>query len=170
MNDSPREVLDDVDRAIICELQRDGRVTTQALAQQVGISEVTARKRLRRLQNEGIARVVAVVDPFRVGIGSPAFVGVKVEQRGQLDAVARALAAHPKVRYVAASTGPSHLIVEVMAASNEELSRFLLEDLSTIDGIVDSETSLVLKVFKQSWEFEAKQSHTGHDEAQIDAQ
>jgi Lrp/AsnC family transcriptional regulator for asnA, asnC and gidA len=164
MSDDETVTLDEVDLVIVAELQRDGRVTTQALAKRVGISEVTARKRLRRLQLDGTVRIVAVVDPFQVGVGSPAFVGVKVEQRSRIEEIARALAEHPKVRYVAASTGPAHLIVEVMARSNRELSAFLLEDLSQIDGILDTETSVVLKVFKQSWVFEGRGATTVSDE------
>jgi Lrp/AsnC family transcriptional regulator for asnA, asnC and gidA len=149
--------LDEIDRQIIYELQRDGRMTTQALARNVGISEVTARRRLRRLQADGIMQVVAVVDPFLTGIDSPAFVGVKVD-RSRLDEVARRLAKHPKVRYVGAATGNAHLIVEVMAASNHELSQFLLEELAAIEGVVDTETSLILKVYKQTWQFDADEA------------
>lgn len=145
--------FDHVDRQITAELQRNGRMTMQELAGNVGISEVTARKRLRRLQDETAVQVVAVVDPFLVGIESPAFVGVKVE-RSRIDEVAQKLAAYPIVRYVGAATGNAHLIVEVMTSNNHELAEFLLEEVGAMEGVIDTETSIILKVYKQTWQFE----------------
>jgi Lrp/AsnC family transcriptional regulator for asnA, asnC and gidA len=128
-------------------------MTMQELAGNVGISEVTARKRFRRLQDETAVQVVAVVDPFLVGIESPAFVGVKVE-RSRIDEVAQKLATYPIVRYVGAATGNAHLIVEVMTSNNHELAAFLLEEVGAMEGVIDTETSIILKVYKQTWQFE----------------
>jgi Lrp/AsnC family transcriptional regulator for asnA, asnC and gidA len=144
--------LDDTERQIIVELQRDGRITTNALAQRVGVSEVTARRKLRRLQGDGIVQIVAGVDPFRVGLQSPAIVGVRVE-RDRLDEVARQLQPHPWVRYVAASTGNFHLTLEVMAPSNEDLAAFLLDEIVSIDGVIDTETALILRIYKHMWDW-----------------
>lgn len=141
--------LDEVERGIVVELQRDGRITTSALAQRVGVSEVTARRKLRRLRSEGIVQVVASVEPFRVGVESPAMVGIKVE-RARLDDVAQALCRHPAVRYVAAATGNFHLVAEVMATTNQELGQILLEDIMRIEGVIDTETSLILRIYKQN--------------------
>jgi Lrp/AsnC family transcriptional regulator for asnA, asnC and gidA len=147
-----REELDELDRNIVAELQRNGRITTQALAAVVGVSEVTARRRLRRLLADGVVQVAAGVDPFQVGVRSPALVGVKVD-RAKLHEVAHELATHPSIRYVAASTGTFHLYAEVMAASNDELGRLLLDEIGTIDGVIDTETALVLRIYKQPWEW-----------------
>jgi Lrp/AsnC family transcriptional regulator for asnA, asnC and gidA len=144
--------LDAAERLILAELQRDGRITTQELAKRVGVSEATARRKLRRLTREGIVHITGVVDPFEVGIESPAFVGVKVS-RARLDAVARELAAHPQVRYVAAATGRYHLLVEVMATSNRDLARVLMEDFMAVDGVLDTETSLIIRIYKQASEW-----------------
>jgi Lrp/AsnC family transcriptional regulator, regulator for asnA, asnC and gidA len=148
----PRQELDGVDRQIVAELQRNGRITTQALAVVAGISEVTARRRLRKLQADGTVQVAAGVDPFQVGVNSPALVGIKV-QRAHLHKVAQRLAAHPSVRYVAASTGTFHLYAEVMASSNDELGRVLLDEIGTIEGVIDTETALILRIYKQPWDW-----------------
>lgn len=144
-----RRELDAAERQILAELQRDGRITTQELATRIGVSEATARRKLRRLTDGGGVHVTGVVDPFEVGLESPAFVGVKVA-RDRLDAVARELAAHPAVRYVAAATGTFHLVVEVMAATNHDLARVLMDDFMAIDGIIDTETSLIIRIYKQT--------------------
>ena len=119
------------------------------LAKRVGVSEATARRKLRRLTSDGVVHITGVVDPFEVGLESPAFVGVEVA-RDRLDAVARELAAHPAVRYVAAATGTFHLVVEVMAATNQDLARLLMDDFMAIDGVVDTETSLIIRIYKHA--------------------
>jgi Lrp/AsnC family transcriptional regulator for asnA, asnC and gidA len=145
-------VLDAVDRKMIALLQKDGRITTQALARAVGVSDVTARRKLRRLLGEGVVQIVAGVDPFQIGYESPVIIGLKVD-RARVDEIAEKLCRHPSIRYVGAATGNSDLIIEVVAASNHELAEFLLGYLSTIPGIHETETSLVLRIYKQSWDW-----------------
>jgi Lrp/AsnC family transcriptional regulator, regulator for asnA, asnC and gidA len=152
MASSTERALDAVERQIVAELQHDGRITVSALAKRVGVSEVTARRKLRRLQTEGIVQVVASVDPFLVGVESPAMVGLKVE-RSRMEDVARELCQHPAVRYVAATTGNFHLYVEVMATTNKDLATILLQDFINIEGVIDTETSLILKIYKQTVEW-----------------
>jgi Lrp/AsnC family transcriptional regulator for asnA, asnC and gidA len=157
-----RDELDPVDRQMIIELQRDGRITTQALASLVGVSEVTARRRLRRLQAEGVVKIAAGLDPFQVGVNSPALVGVKVE-RARLHQVAHELSRHPSIRFVAASTGMFHLYAEVMATSNHELGRILLDEIGAIEGVIDTESSLILRFYKQPWEWRITDSPPNSD-------
>jgi Lrp/AsnC family transcriptional regulator, regulator for asnA, asnC and gidA len=152
VNDNPRDHLDDLDRRVIAELQRDGRMTTQALAELVGVSEVTARRRLRRLQADGVIQIGAGVDPFMIGVNAPGLVGIRVE-RNRLHDVARELAQHPQIRSVCASTGTFHLYAEVMAHSNDELGRILLDEIGAIQGVIDTETALILRIYKQPWQW-----------------
>lgn len=137
---------------MIALLQKDGRITTQALARSVGVSEVTARRKLRRLLGENIVQIVAAVDPFQIGYESPVIIGLKVD-RARVDEIAAKLCEHPSIRYVAASTGNADLIVEVVAASNHELAEFLLGYLSSIPGVQSTDTSLILRIYKQSWDW-----------------
>jgi Lrp/AsnC family transcriptional regulator for asnA, asnC and gidA len=145
-----RVQLDRVERLMIAELQKNGRVGTQALARALSVSEVTARRKLRRLLSEGIVQIVAAVDPFQVGFESPVIIGLKID-RARIDAIAEELCRHPSIRYVAAATGNVHLIIEVVAESNHELGEFLLGYLANIEGVLDTETSLVLRIYKQTW-------------------
>jgi Lrp/AsnC family transcriptional regulator for asnA, asnC and gidA len=142
--------LDRVERLMITLLQKDGRAGTQALARALQVSEVTARRKLRRLLNDGIVQIVAAVDPFQVGFESPVIIGLKID-RARIDAIAEELCRHPSIRYVAAATGNVDLIIEVVAASNHELAEFLLGYLAKIQGVLDTDTSLVLRIYKQTW-------------------
>jgi Lrp/AsnC family transcriptional regulator, regulator for asnA, asnC and gidA len=142
--------LDRVERLMIALLQKNGRAGTQALARALDVSEVTARRKLRRLLNDGIVQIVAAVDPFQIGFESPVIIGLKID-RARIDAIAEELCEHPSIRFVAAATGNLDLIIEVVAASNHELAEFLLKYLAKIEGVLDTETSLVLRIYKQSW-------------------
>ncbi|HYM67907.1 MAG TPA: Lrp/AsnC family transcriptional regulator [Patescibacteria group bacterium] len=142
--------LDRVERMMIALLQKDGRLGIQALARKLGVSDVTARRKLRRLLKDEIVQIVAAVDPFQVGFESPVIIGLKID-RSRIDEIATKLCEHPSIRFVAAATGKVDLLVEVVAVSNHELAEFVLGYLASIEGILDTETSLVLRINKQTW-------------------
>jgi Lrp/AsnC family transcriptional regulator for asnA, asnC and gidA len=160
MAQNGRGQVDVTERRMIELLQMNGRISTQALAKGAGVSEVTARRKLRRLLGEGIVQIVAGVDPFQIGYESPVIIGLKVD-RSRLEAVAIRLCEHPSIRYVAASTGNYDLIVEVVAKSNHDLADFVLGYLAGIEGIVDTETSLILRIYKQSWHWGGSRPRRG---------
>jgi Lrp/AsnC family transcriptional regulator for asnA, asnC and gidA len=147
-----RPVLDTVERRMIELLQRDGRLSVVHLARMLGVTEVTARSKLQRLLKDNVIRVVATVDPFDVGYETPVIIGLKVD-RSRLEEVAERISQLPQVRYVGASTGRVDLIIEVVTRTNQDLAAFLLDDLAAIDGIVDSETNLIVRIYKQSWDW-----------------
>jgi Lrp/AsnC family transcriptional regulator for asnA, asnC and gidA len=147
---SDHRELDAIELRLIALLQTDGRMSTQALAKGAGCSEVTARKKLRRLLDEQVIQIVGAVDPFRIGYESPVIIGLRVEKK-RLDAIALELCDHPAIRYVGAATGQSDLIIEVVAASNHELADFVLNYLTKIDGVQETHSSLILRIYKQSW-------------------
>jgi Lrp/AsnC family transcriptional regulator for asnA, asnC and gidA len=145
-----RPPLDPTERRMVELLQEDGRLSVAELARELNVTEVTARRKLKRLLADGVIRVVATVDPFDVGYETPVIIGLKVE-RGKLDAVASAISRYPQVRYVGASTGRVDLIVEIVTRTNQDLADFLMNELQAIDGITDSETNLIVRIYKQTW-------------------
>lgn len=148
-----RFVLDEFDRAIINLLQQDGRMPFLTIANKLDLAEGTVRRRVAKLLNEGLLRIVGVADPFKVGLNTVAVVGMKVD-RGRIERIAQQLRALPEVRYVALSTGNYDLVIEVVVPSNDELLTFLVDTLRDIEGISNTGTSIVLKVAKQdlAWE------------------
>jgi Lrp/AsnC family transcriptional regulator, regulator for asnA, asnC and gidA len=155
-----RHYLDAAERRMVELLQQDGRLTVTQLARSLGVTDVTARRKLKRLLGDGIIRVVATVDPFDVGYETPVIIGLKV-QRGELDTVAEQLSALPQVRYVGASTGRVDLIIEVVIRTNQDLANFLMNELAQIEGITDSETNLIVRIYKQSWDWAIRDSAEG---------
>lgn len=143
-------VLDDTDREIIELLQEDGRMPFLAIAEKLGLAEGTVRRRVSRLLDEKILRIVGIAEPFKIGLYTVAIVGLKVE-RGRIDDIAESLADLPEVRSVALSTGNWDLVIQVAVKNNDELLTFLIKKLSDIPGILNTGTSLVLKVAKEDF-------------------
>ena len=142
--------LDDTDKQIIRLLQKDGRMPFLTIANQLGLAEGTVRRRVGKLIDEKILQIVGVTDPFKVGMTTVAIVGMKVE-RSHIESITNALNAMPEVRYVALSTGNYDLIIEIVVRSNDELLTFLINNLGEIPGILNTGTSMVLKVAKQNF-------------------
>src|SRR5919107_6211999 len=89
--DRVRPPLDDVSKAIIEELQQDGRRSYAAIGKVVGLSEAAVRQRVQRLVDHGVMQVVAVTDPPELGVSRQALIGVRAT--GGLAPVADALVA-----------------------------------------------------------------------------
>jgi Lrp/AsnC family transcriptional regulator, regulator for asnA, asnC and gidA len=147
------EPVDDIDRAIIRILQRDGRASNTEIGRTLELTETTIRKRIARLINEQLINVVAVPTPMAVGMTTSVIIGISV-RLGDLETVSERLVRYPEVRYVGMSTGRYDLIVEAFFADNEHLLSFVSNELGSDPAIRQVETSLILKVAKFSYEWE----------------
>ena len=139
--------LDDVDDAIQAALARDGRASFADLGAAAGVSEVTARRRLDVLRSTGRTFIRAVVDPADIGLPVEALLWLRASPH-EIESVGRALAAEPRVRYVAACLGEYQLLVDVTQPSIEALQRFIGGPWSASIAAMDS--SLVVKAMKRS--------------------
>ncbi|MGB4615305.1 MAG: Lrp/AsnC family transcriptional regulator [Limnochordia bacterium] len=146
----PRVEIDEIDRKIIQMLQNDGRVPFLTIANQLGLAEGTIRRRVARLLDERILEIVGVTDPQQVGMHTVAIVGLNVERRRIEDTIER-LRQMPEVRYIAVATGMYDIITEIVVPSNDALLEFLIAKLNEIPWIMNTGTSLVLKIAKQDF-------------------
>src|SRR5579875_912731 len=142
-------LLDDVNRALIEQLQADGRRSYAAMASAVGLSEAAVRQRVQRLLDAGVMQVVAVTDPLQLGFARQAMVGVRAD--GDLSEVADKLAALPEVDYVVVTAGSFDLLVEVVCNDDEHLLSLLNNSIRSVPGVRDSETFVYLKLAKQTY-------------------
>ena len=144
--------LDELDRKLVAELQPDGRRTFADVADALGVSEGTIRHRYRRLVSAGILQVVGVADPFKIGYGAMAMIGVKVAIDGcrSVDDIGAEIARFPEVSYAVMSTGAYDLLVEVISQNNEEFAHFLVERLHRVQGVIETEAFMLLRVYKMN--------------------
>ncbi|MFI7405511.1 Lrp/AsnC family transcriptional regulator [Streptomyces sp. NPDC049541] len=125
--------MDDIDRAILRELQTDGRIAYADLGPKVGLSASAARQRLQRLLDTKAVQVVGVTDPMSMGGQAMALLGIGVD--GDPRAVADALAARSEVVYAVLTSGGFDLFAEVVAAGPRELLDFVNDVVRPIEGI-----------------------------------
>lgn len=142
--------LDDTDRAIISQLQYDGRKPFTQIAARLGISEGSVRRRVKRMIGNGTLQIVGVVDPQRLNWESAAMVGVSVRS-GHVDDVAREVSQYPEVSYLFMASGGFDLFVEVFCRDHEHLVSFLSEKLQRVPGVERTETFMILKIYKLSY-------------------
>jgi Lrp/AsnC family transcriptional regulator for asnA, asnC and gidA len=142
-------VLDDVNKRIIEQLQRDGRLSYAALAKIVGLSEAAVRQRVQRLLDTGVMQIVAVTDPLTLGFARQAMVGIKVN--GDMRSVASKLAEIPEVDYVVICAGSYDLLVELVCTDDDHLLALLNDTIRTIAGVTATEAFVYLKLAKQSY-------------------
>lgn len=145
--------LDDVDRAIITELQVDGRMSYTALAPRVGLSQAAVRQRVTKLIDRGVMQVVAVTDPLSLGMTTQAMVGITVS--GDVRTVAAAVSACPEAEYVLITAGRYDVLAEVLCEDNESLLSLVNDRLRSIDGVASTEVFSVLKTEKMTFSWGA---------------
>ena len=150
---NPRAHYDSIDQLIIGVLQKDGRTSNTKIARELHIAEATVRRRIDRLTSSGSIRIAAIPDPSLAGMGVSAIIGFACEL-SRLDAVAEALALRPETRYLGYSTGEFDLVIEAFFRTHEHLLEFLTKEISAIPGVTRTETSIILKVAKFSFEWE----------------
>ena len=83
--------MDELDRKIIEILQLDGRASNARIAREVGVSEGTVRRRLRRLIQDNVVKIIAVPNLDKMGYSTAALIGLQTAP-GQLDGVADVVA------------------------------------------------------------------------------
>jgi Lrp/AsnC family transcriptional regulator for asnA, asnC and gidA len=141
--------LDDVSKAIIEQLQQDGRRSYAAIGKVVGLSEAAVRQRVQRLIESGVIQVVAVTDPLEMGFARQAMVGIRVT--GPLEPVADRLAELDEVDYVVVTAGTYDLLAEVVCESDEHLLELISGQIRAIDGVAATETFMYLSLRKQTY-------------------
>ncbi|MFJ4666821.1 Lrp/AsnC family transcriptional regulator [Kitasatospora purpeofusca] len=143
------DVLDGLDRALLAALAVDGRGPLAALAAATGSPETTVRRRLAALVDGGLLFFDVDVDPRPLGFEVEAFCWLTVAP-GRLAAVGRAMAEHPEVGFVAATTGPSNLVAGLVCRDTGAFYDYLTQSLGELEGVVAVETAPLLRSVKRA--------------------
>ncbi|HWU58778.1 MAG TPA: Lrp/AsnC family transcriptional regulator [Microbacteriaceae bacterium] len=144
--DKPMQ-LDDISKAIVEQLQEDGRRSYAEIGKAVGLSEAAVRQRVQKLTEGGVMQIVAVTDPLQLGFYRQAMIGIRVS--GDTRLVADRLAALPAVDYVVLTAGAFDILAEVVCENDDDLIALLNTQIRGIDGVLSTETFVYLKLHKQ---------------------
>jgi DNA-binding Lrp family transcriptional regulator len=139
--------LDDTDQRLIALLRNDARLPIAKLAAEAGISRATATARLEKLRREGVIAGFTVVLQSNVDSqGVRAITMIEIDGR-QEENVTRRLMGMPEVRQLHTTNGRWDLVAEVEAPTIAALDD-LLRAIRQVDGIANTDTSILLKARK----------------------
>jgi len=141
------ERLDELDIAIVRELQRDARSSNRRIAATLEVSEGTVRQRVRRMEDDHLIRIRAVSDIEAFGLRASANVGIFV-RGGAVDAVGQALSALDGVAAVIRSLGEFDFVVIALAQTQEQLLDTILNRIQSIEEVRATETFQVVGLLK----------------------
>ena len=143
-------MLDELDRQIISILQYDGRTPFTTIAAELGTTEGTVRRRVKRLTENGLMQIVAVVEAHNLGFDEAAMIGISV-QSNLVSSIAEEIAKLPEVSYLFQAAGDFDLIAEVFCRDREHFVSFLNDELQQIEGIERTQSFMMLKMHKLSY-------------------
>lgn len=143
--------LDATSKAIIEQLQLDGRRSYAEIGKAVGLSEAAVRQRVQKLTETGVMQIVAVTDPMRLGFHRQAMLGIRVS--GDTRDVADRLAEMPEVSYVVLSAGSFDILAEVVCEDDDALIELLNQKVRGLDGVYSTESFLYLQLNKQKYDW-----------------
>ena len=135
---------DETDWKII-NILKEGYVPNNTIARELDVSEGTVRARLKKLKEAGILQVRALINPDVLENKQLVLVAMRVAESKLLDLKAEELSRLPNVLSVSIASGRYDLVAEVLLDSNRGLVKFLTEELSTVEGILASESFIMLK-------------------------
>jgi Lrp/AsnC family transcriptional regulator for asnA, asnC and gidA len=141
--------LDDVSRAIVEQLQTDGRKSYSDIGRAVDLSEAAVRQRVQKLIESGVMQIVAITDPLQMGFNRQAMIGIRTT--GDARPVADELATIGAVEYVVLTAGSFDIMVEVVCNDDADLIGLLNGTIRTIPGVVETEVFTYLQLKKQQY-------------------
>ena len=144
-------MLDRRDRRILAELQRDSRLTTQELAERVGMSTSATWRRVRGLEEAGvIERYAAIVNAKKSGFGLASMVHVSLARHEQknVDHFVREVRKHPEVLECFATSGEADFHLRVVVEDIDAYNVFLDEFIFKLPGVSQVRSNIVLKEIK----------------------
>lgn len=139
--------LDSVSKAIIEQLQSDGRRSYAEIGKAVGLSEAAVRQRVQKLTDSGVMQIVAVTDPMQLGFYRQAMIGIRVS--GDTTAVVERLSEMKAVDYLVLTAGSFDVLAEIVCENDDELINLLNTEIRSIPGVQSTETFVYLKLLKQ---------------------
>ncbi|MDE2564864.1 MAG: Lrp/AsnC family transcriptional regulator [Burkholderiales bacterium] len=145
--------LDAIDRAILNELQRDGRQSNQDLAQRVQLSPSACLRRVKALEDAVvIAQYVALLNPKAIGRHGTSYTIINLQstQAQQLDAFEQAVRDMPEILDCFYVAGTNDYLVRFVYRDAEDLERLHTEVLPRLPGVVRSNSMLVLRTVKKT--------------------
>lgn len=146
-------ILDELDRQILTELQRDARQANAELARRLSLSPPAVHARIKRLEEQGYVRgYTALLDRERLGFDMLCFIQISLQlhQIEQVNHFRTTIQQIPEVLECHHVTGEYDYLLKIAVRNRQELERLVMEKLTPIPGVARIHTSLVFSEIKAS--------------------
>lgn len=144
--------LDHIDKAIIEMLNRDARLPSTQIAEELGVASRTVHHRLQRLIDQQVIRPVAVVNPATFGFSLAVDIFCEIEAGYQEQAI-DAILKMPEISYIAYSTGDQDLSLQALFRSSEDMHSFITHELHKVPGMRRTRTVLLPRILKDTYQW-----------------
>ena len=143
--------LDNRDKRILAELQRDSRLTMQELADRVGASSSACWRRVKALEEAGVIdRYTAIVDTRKAGFELSSIVHVSLARHEQnnVENFIQAVSRHPEILECFSTSGEADFHLRVVVQDMDAYNRFLDDFMFRLPGVSQVRSNIVLKEIK----------------------
>jgi Lrp/AsnC family transcriptional regulator, leucine-responsive regulatory protein len=147
--------LDRVDKSILTELQRDGRLSNRELAERANLSESACLRRVRGLEEAGVIdRYAALVNQAKVGLPGNVFVSITLNRQEQADLAAfeDAVRRVPEVMECYLMTGQQDYLLRVAVSGTADFERLHSQHLTRLPGVARVQSSFALRTVRKTSE------------------
>lgn len=145
--------IDDIDKTILGELQKDSAISNVELARRISLSPPAVHTRIKRLEELGYIRgYVALLDREKLGYDMLCIISVTLQlhHMDNINTFREAVAGMPEVLECYFVTGEFDYLLKVVVKGRQHLERFLMEKLTPLPGIARIATSMVLTEIKDT--------------------
>ncbi len=157
------EEIDEKDLMILEILQKNSDVTFTELGKQLRISASTAYNRVKKLKETGlIKKTIAVIDYDRLGFRVKAIIFVKTDPK-KIESIVEILKKKDKIVSIYDVTGEPTLVAMAIARNHVDLAS-LLDEIGKIDGVQSTNTMIIMRTFKESYEVSLRQTQSRESE------
>lgn len=150
-----QDELDSFDLKILTVLQQDGRISMLDLADRVGLSPSPCARRVKRLEAEGyVDRYVALLNSKKMRVGLNVFISIRLASQTSpvFNAFDAAVAKIPEIVGCHLLTGAFDYLLQVRVADIDEFRDFMRDRLTAIEGVIETQSSIVLEELKATTE------------------
>jgi len=149
--------LDEIDAAILGELQVNGRMTSAELGDRVGLSPTSASRRVRRLEHDGVIdRYVMLLDPTAIGRTVSVFVEISLDSQAEdlLDEFEAAIADTPEVMGCHLMAGEADYLLHVICVDVADYERIHRQHLARLPHVARLRSSFAIRQVFARTDFE----------------
>ncbi len=143
--------LDKVDTQIVAWLTRDARTSNRQIATELGVTEGTVRARIKRMEDEKLIRITALTNIDRFRDAALAYVWVEVDRSEQIEQVAAQMATMKEFGFVGVMMGRYDILGITMVRNTEHLARFVHRQISSLDGVRRTASTLSVNFVKHDY-------------------